>query len=189
VKNAANGNLIHGASLTGMKAANGGRQPKTVKRYLYYSGGRGGDPQENPPLLDIPRRRGVASNMVRQVLWIGVVVAVAALGGCSHQQPDGAETTPDEGWTLTVVNHHWLDVSVYVVSDGQRSHVGLVAATRTENYEMPARMISTGRMISLEADPIGAPRGVRTERLSIQGGQRVEWTLETGLERSSLAVW
>jgi hypothetical protein len=125
--------------------------------------------------------------MARQLLWIGA--ALAALAGCSRQPPGSAETTPDQGWTLTVVNHHWLDVSVYVTSDGQRSHVALVAATRTESFEMPARMIATGRLITLEADPIGTPRGVRTERLSIQGGQHVEWTLETGLERSNVSVW
>ena len=127
--------------------------------------------------------------MTRQLLWIGAAVAALGGAGCSHQHPDSAPTTPDEGWTLTVVNHHWLDVSIYVMSDGQRSHVALVSATRTESFEMPARMISTGRLVTLEADPIGSPRGVKTERLSIQGGQHVEWTLETGLERSSVAVW
>ena len=125
--------------------------------------------------------------MARRLLWIGAMVA--ALTGCSHHRGESAETTPDQGWTLTIVNHHWLDVSVYVMSDGGRSHVGLVPATNTQNYEMPARMIGGGRLITLEANPIGATGSVRTERLSVQGGQRVEWTLETGLERSMVAVY
>jgi hypothetical protein len=54
---------------------------------------------------------------------------------------------------------------------------------------MPARMIGGGRLITLEANLIGATRSVRTERLLVQGGQRVEWTLETGLERSTVAVY
>lgn len=114
---------------------------------------------------------------------------VAALPGCSHHHAESGATTPEQGWTLTIVNHHWLDVSVYVMSDGGRSHVGLVPATNTQNYDMPARMISGGRLITLEANPIGATRSVRTERLLVQGGQRVEWTLETGLERSTVAVY
>jgi hypothetical protein len=125
--------------------------------------------------------------MARRLLWI--CAAVAALTACSHKQGAVAETNPDEGWTLTVINHHWLDVSVYVMSDGGRSHVALVPATQTQSFEMPARMITNGRLIMLEANPIGANRTVRTERLSVQGGQRVEWTLETGLERSSVAVY
>jgi len=125
--------------------------------------------------------------MARRLLWIGAIFT--ALVGCSHRH--GAETgsAPDEGWTLTIVNHHWLDVSIYVMSDAGRSHVALVAATRTESFEMPARMITGGRLITLEANPIGANQTLRSERLAIQGGQRVEWTLETGLERSTVAVY
>jgi hypothetical protein len=65
----------------------------------------------------------------------------------------------------------------------------MVTATRTQSFEMPARLITGGRLIVLEADPIGATRPVRTERLAVQGGQNVEWTLESGLERSSVAVY
>lgn len=127
--------------------------------------------------------------MVRRLLSIGA--AAALLSACSHRHSSGAEAPPEveQGWTLTIVNHHWLDVSVYVMSDGDRSHVAMVTATRTQSFEMPARLITGGRLIVLEADPIGATRPVRTERLAVQGGQNVEWTLESGLERSSVAVY
>jgi len=127
--------------------------------------------------------------MVRRLLWIGA--AVAALGACSHRHAGETEAAPaaDQGWTLTIVNHHWLDVSIYVMSDGERQHVALVTATRTESFDMPARLITGGRQITLEADPVGGPRSVRSERLAVQGGQNVEWTLEHGLERSTVAVY
>ena len=125
--------------------------------------------------------------MARGLLCI--CATLAALAACSHRPAADAEPNPNEGWTLTVINHHWLDVSIYVMSDGGRSHVALVPATLTQSFEMPARMITGGRLIVLEANPIGANRTVRTERLSVQGGQRVEWTLETGLERSTVAVY
>ena len=125
--------------------------------------------------------------MVRRLLWF--CATLAALAACSHRPAGDAAPNPDEGWTLTIINHHWLDVSVYVNTDGGRSHVALVPATLTQSFEMPARMITGGRLISIEANPIGANRTIRTERLSVQGGQRVEWTLETGLERSSVAVY
>jgi len=117
------------------------------------------------------------------------LLLVAALTGCSPRNAATAETTPVEGWSLTVINRHWLDVSIYVMSDGQRTHVGTVSATHIQTYELPSHMISVGRLIRLEANPIGATRAVRTEALTVQGGQHVEWTLETGLERSSVAVW
>jgi hypothetical protein len=125
--------------------------------------------------------------MVRHLLWI--CAALTTFAACSHRRAGDTQANPDEGWTLTVINHHWLDVSVYVNTDGGRSHVALVPATFTQSFDMPARMITGGRLITLEANPIGANRTVRTERLSVQGGQRVEWTLETGLERSTVAVY
>ena len=125
--------------------------------------------------------------MARRLLWI--CATVAALAGCSRHRAESAAPTPDEGWTLTIINHHWLDVSVYVMSDAGRSHVGTVSATLTQSYDMPARMISGGRLISLEGNPIGATRVVRTDGLTVRGGQRVQWTLESGLERSTVAVW
>ncbi|HTI06094.1 MAG TPA: hypothetical protein VL549_12300 [Gemmatimonadales bacterium] len=94
-----------------------------------------------------------------------------------------------DGWSLTVVNHHWLDVSIVLISDGQRSRVGTVSATRTETYELPARTITSGRVIRLEANPIGSNGKLTTDGLTVQIGQHVEWTLETSLERSSVAIW
>lgn len=125
--------------------------------------------------------------MARRLLWI--CATLASLAACSRRHAAGAAPNPDEGWTLTIINHHWLDVSIYVNTDGGRSHVALIPATQTQSFEMPARMITGGRLIFLEADPIGANTTVRTERLSVLGGQRVEWTLETGLERSTVAVY
>lgn len=125
--------------------------------------------------------------MAQRLLWICATLAV--LMGCSHHQAADTEPTPDQGWTLTVINHHWLDVTIYVISDAGRAHVGTVSATHTQSFEMRPGMIRSGRSVTIEANPIGATRSVRTEALTVQGGQRVEWTLETGLERSTVAVY
>jgi hypothetical protein len=119
---------------------------------------------------------------------LALLLAGAVAAGCSRRQA-AAAPDPDAGWSLTINNRHWLDVSIYVMSEGQRTHVGNVSATRTETYELPARMIRSGRLIRLEANPVGATRAVTTDPLNVQHGQRVEWTLETGLDRSSVAVW
>src|SRR5580765_4444088 len=111
--------------------------------------------------------------MARRLLWL--CASLAALAACSHRHAADAEAKPDEGWTLTVINHHWLDVSVYVMTDGGRSHVAMVPATFTQSFKMPARMITNGRLIVREENPIGANTTLRTERLAVQGGQRVEW--------------
>jgi hypothetical protein len=129
--------------------------------------------------------------------YVLICTALAVLAGCSHRGAPAEEAAPapapapdpNQGWTLTINNRHWLDVSIYISSEGQRSHVAVIPATHSQSFDMPARMITVGRLITLEADPIGAPRGVRSERLSVQPGQHVEWTLENGLTRSSVSIW
>lgn len=118
-----------------------------------------------------------------------LLVFAAVVFGCGHRRSSAVEPVPESDWTLTVNNHHWLDVSVVVLYDGGRARVGTVAATHKETYTLPFRMITAGRPVRFEANPIGATRNVTTDALTVRGGGHVEWTLETGLERSSVAVW
>lgn len=120
-----------------------------------------------------------------------LVLLAALLTGCAHRprSSDEAVPPPEEDWTLTVNNRHWLDVSVFVLSDGGRTRLGTVSAAHNETYTLPFRMITAGRTVRFEANPIGATKNVTTDALAVRGGGHVEWTLESGLERSSVAVW
>jgi len=121
---------------------------------------------------------------------LGPILVAMSLACTTHGGGTPAdEPTPEQGWRLTVINHHWLDVSVVVLSDAQRFRVGTISATQTQTFDLPSRMISSGRIVRLEANPVGATRVLTTDPLDVRPGQRVEWTLETGLERSSVAVW
>ena len=112
-----------------------------------------------------------------------------ALAACRHRRAASGEVAEETEWSLTVKNHHWLDVTIYVMYDSQRQRVGTVTATQVQTFILPAYLIAPGRVVRLEANPIGATRNVTTESLSIRGGQHVEWTLETALDRSSVSVW
>jgi hypothetical protein len=118
-----------------------------------------------------------------------LVLLAALLTGCVHRSRSSVDAVPEADWTLTVNNHHWLDVSVFVLHDGGRTRLGTVAATRNETYTLPFRMITAGRTVRFEANPIGATSNVATDAVTVRGGGHVEWTLESGLERSSVAVW
>ena len=107
-----------------------------------------------------------------------LVLLCAVTTRCGHGRSPLAEATPtpQAEWSLTVTNHHWLDLTVYVIYDGQRARVGAVPSARTETY------------LRLEASAIGSSSRATTEALIVRGGQHVEWTLESGLERSTVAV-
>ena len=90
---------------------------------------------------------------------------------------------------LTVTNHHFLDVTVYLERDGQRTRVGTVTAVSTVQFHLRGNNLSASRQFRLFATAIGSYENVRTETLTIQSGQTIEWTLEHDLRRSSVGIY
>lgn len=140
-------------------------------------------------LTVLQRRASIPLRLFMNAVPLLLVLLAPVLTGCAHRSRSSVEAGPEEDWTLTVNNHHWLDVSVFVLHEGGRTRLGTVSATRNETYTLPSRMIDGSRTVRFEANPIGATRSVTTDAVAVRGGGHVELTLESGLERSSVAVW
>jgi len=91
--------------------------------------------------------------------------------------------------TLHVENHHWLDVNILVLHDGQRTRLGTVTATSVKDFVFPNQLLADLGEIRLIADPVGSTSSLTTELIVLKPGTRVQWTLESSLQRSSLAVY
>ena len=90
---------------------------------------------------------------------------------------------------LQVVNRHWLDVTVYVIHDGQRTRLGVAGGTAETQMMLPSRLLGMGGDIQLYGDPIGSTERTVTEVLVVHPGQFIQWSLEWGLERSTVGVY
>ncbi len=90
---------------------------------------------------------------------------------------------------LSVTNHNYLDVVIYVLHDGQQTRIGTVTGSSSQVFYMPAHLLGMGREMQLYGDAIGSDDYARTQPLIIQPGQYIEWTLETNLRRSSVGVF
>ena len=101
----------------------------------------------------------------------------------------GAADPPEGEIALSVTNHNYLDVVIYVLHDGQQTRVGTVTGSSSQLFYMRARLLGMGREIRLLGHPIGGQTIARTETLVVQPGQYIEWTLETDLARSSVGVY
>ena len=109
---------------------------------------------------------------------------------CGHRAraPNVVNREPAEV-LLTVTNHHFLDLTVYLEHDGQRTRVGTVTAASTALFRLRGNELSGSRQFRLFAAAIGSGENVRTETLTIQSGQYIEWTLEHDLRRSSVGIY
>ncbi len=100
-----------------------------------------------------------------------------------------AAAPPESEIALSVTNHNYLDVVIYVLHDGQQTRVGTVTGSSSQLFYLRPRLLGMGREILLLGHPIGGQTTARTETLVVQPGQYIEWTLETDLQRSSVGVY
>ena len=131
---------------------------------------------------------------MRSRLGVARVALLLGASGCFmfHKSKSASPATvsaPEGEVALTVSNHNYLDVVIYVLHDGQVSRVGTVTGSASATFYLPSRLLGIGREIGLLGDPIGGTAVARTELLVVQPGQYIEWTLETDLARSSVGVY
>ena len=118
-----------------------------------------------------------------------LLAIVVTLGGCSRARP-GEELNLDASSTLNVVNHHWGDVDVFVVRDGQRQRVGTVTAAGEENFELNPSLTKGSGTLQLQAHAVGSSGGISSEQINVRpGGMQITWTLESNLSRATLAIY
>jgi len=96
---------------------------------------------------------------------------------------------PEGEIALSVTNHNYLDVVVYVLHDGLQTRVGTVTGSSSALLFLRMRLLGMGHELQLYGRAIGSDVFARTQTLIIQPGQYIEWTLETDLRRSSVGVY
>jgi hypothetical protein len=110
--------------------------------------------------------------------------------GCGGHPKDSNQpqpATPSE-IVLVVENHHWTDVVLYVLHDGVADRIGLATAVKTSTFILPSRRLGPSGIIQLRAHAVGGPDDHTTDSFPVQPGQEIQWTLESDLEHSSVAV-
>lgn len=118
-----------------------------------------------------------------------VAAAAASLGSCSHKRGPAVAPDPLEEIPLEIENHHYLDVAVYAVHDGQLTRLGVAGGSAHTELVLPARLLGAGRELRLYGDPIGSSDRAITDVIVVQPGQYVQWLLEPGLDRSTLSAY
>ena len=116
------------------------------------------------------------------------LVGLLLLGAvaCFRNSPRG---DPDaDVVTLNIINHNSLDIVIYAVNGSSRRRIGQVTGTSSDHFKVHLRQATTMGDLQLYADPIGARRGVNSDVVHVTPGQIVEWTIETDLLRSAIAI-
>lgn len=126
--------------------------------------------------------------LIPGIAW-AAIAAVASLASCSPKRGPAVDADPIEEIPLEIDNHHYLDVIIYAIHDGQLTRLGVAGGSAHTELVLPARLLGAGRELRLYGDPIGSSDRAITEVIVVQRGQYVEWLLEPGLERSTLSAY
>ncbi len=154
------------------------------------------------PPVPRPRDLYVASRSTHTVrlALIFFLAASGAMVACAHRvpvegAPAAAEAAPEAPMPvlptrLDVENHHWSDVVVSVTHGGITNRLGIVTAnSRAMLAIRPSWLTQASGVILVVRAVGGGPSAHFESSLVVHGGERVELTLESGLQHSSVAVY
>src|SRR5947208_7639992 len=105
------------------------------------------------------RARSLASAAFAALLVAGSACFLLNRGKSSQQAAAPAEAEI----ALSVTNHSFLDVVIYVLHDGQQTRVGTVTGSSSQQFYLRPRLLGMGREIRLLGHPIGGQTTAGTE--------------------------
>ena len=96
---------------------------------------------------------------------------------------------PPRPVALRVENRNRADVVVYASRGTVRTRLGTVTAQTSAELVIPATFVGDAGGLHLVGDPVGGRTRAQSPQFTLRNGQRVVWTLDTNLSRSSLAAY
>ena len=122
----------------------------------------------------------------------GVLALLAGLflgAGCGGVSSRSKDSSLDSEILVEIENHHWSDIVIYLMEDGQSQRLGLVNGSSSKRFVFPYRKLMGGGRVNLRAYAVGGSGSTTSDDLRLQPGQGVRWILESDLDRSSLSVF
>ena len=137
----------------------------------------------------------------RHTMRIACSIIATATGACSKLRPAAYPSAAEDALELhgavipvQIQNDNMQDLNIYVLHGGLKTKIGIAGAAQTSAFTFPAHYSAGATTVRLAAVPlIGGRFGWRKSILSdpvvVHGGQRVVFSLESDLARSTIAVY
>jgi hypothetical protein len=125
---------------------------------------------------------------LRLVLILFLGLLLPACGLLSSRQSETSSSHSTSEIVVEVESHHWSDIVIYLMNGNQSERLGMVTGLSTKQFMVPFRKLTSGGKARLRAYAVGGAGSITSEDLLTQPGQWIKWTLESDLERSSLAI-
>ncbi|HSJ05516.1 MAG TPA: hypothetical protein VK936_02365 [Longimicrobiales bacterium] len=107
-----------------------------------------------------------------------LLLAMALTATACATRGDAAEHEQERSAPLRVENRSWSDMRVYVLTTaGQRTRLGTVNGSSTSTLRIPASIVSGGRELVFEVDPVGSRATATSFSIFVRPGETVTLTI------------
>ncbi|NIP78330.1 MAG: hypothetical protein GWM90_03670 [Gemmatimonadetes bacterium] len=108
--------------------------------------------------------------------------------GCGAGRGPSEGTPVEPSTRVRVENHHWSDVTVYVLAGPAKRRLGLVVTTDVKVFELPESMLNGQGSVRLLVDPIGGGRRHITRPILVNEGEQIELEVQNHLPISTVMI-
>jgi hypothetical protein len=131
--------------------------------------------------------RKAGGRMASGMLMLALLLA-SCFGPRRKLSEDPGPSPTADGFELTLNNHHWLDINVFVQHDGEASRVTTVTASSSQTLILPLWLLGESKIVRIIAEPVGEVGRYTTDQLRVDPGQSVEVNVESVLSKSNYSV-
>lgn len=119
------------------------------------------------------------------------LLTVAATPGPSaaQQHASAGGRAPEAHAVLSVQNHNWLDLHVYLVRDGMVTSLGFMSGPGDQEFTLPDMATIPGADVQFLVLPIGGVRSYLSPTTVVSPGDEVDLVVENNLDLSTVSVF
>ena len=110
----------------------------------------------------------------------GLLLALAVTTGCRSGGAARANGDAPIRTTIDVQNQGFNDMTVYAVTNGSRTRLGIAPGNKTTVLTVPDYLLNGTTFLRFVADPIGGNRTPVTEEIDVSAGDQLVMIINPG---------
>jgi hypothetical protein len=123
--------------------------------------------------------RGIGTPLGAIARSLVLALAAASLGCSTGRAPRNADDGPVRT-TIDVQNQDFNDMTVYAVTNGSRTRLGIAAGNTTTVLTIPDYLLNGTTFLRFVADPIGGNRTPVSEEVDVSAGDQLVMVIQPG---------
>lgn len=123
------------------------------------------------------RRAAARLAAVLAPLLLSACVSGGTAQGPGESPAAEAGTGDEEVTRARIVNQEELQMRVHLVASGSESYLGSVPPHSERTFDLSGTRIGGRRDVQFRADPIGSTQGWLSDRIHVEPGETVTWTI------------